>query len=58
MESLESLFHCNNIVKQMLEMVGGKSSLVILCGSSASCLGDASFHCIYVLEHADYISWM
>jgi hypothetical protein len=25
MESLESLFHCSNIVRQMLEMVGGKS---------------------------------
>jgi hypothetical protein len=40
----------------MLEMVGGKHSLVILCGSSVFCLGDASFQRIFVLEHALQVS--
>ncbi len=33
-------------------------SLIILCGSNAFCLGDASFQRIFVLEHALQVSWL
>ncbi len=33
-------------------------SLVILCGSGAFCLGDASFQHISILQHALQVSWL